>query len=116
MGTGTSVALLDAVRGTRRELPSSRLARRPRPNLLFRGPLERLRTGTAERHPCARSPHSGPGCRHINAWAWWPIPSALFHIARLEPGAGAGAETLRTLIPDVEEASAPETPAEPPLR
>jgi predicted deacylase len=39
---------------------------------------------------------------------------ALFHIARLEPGADAGAEAL-TLIPDLEEARAPETPAEPPL-
>jgi uncharacterized protein len=40
---------------------------------------------------------------------------ALFHIARLEPGAEAGAEALTTLIPDLEEARATETPAEPPL-
>ena len=40
---------------------------------------------------------------------------ALFHIARLEPGVEAGAETLTTLIPDFEEARATETPAEPPL-
>ncbi len=35
---------------------------------------------------------------------------ALFHIARLEPGAEAGAEALTTLIPDLEEARATETP------
>jgi hypothetical protein len=40
---------------------------------------------------------------------------ALFHIARLEPGAEAGGEALTTLIPDLEEARATETPAEPPL-
>ena len=39
---------------------------------------------------------------------------ALFHIARLEPGAEASAEALTTLIPDLEEAGATETPAEPP--
>jgi hypothetical protein len=33
----------------------------------------------------------------------------------LEPGAEAGAESLTTLIPDLEEARATETPAEPPL-
>jgi hypothetical protein len=40
---------------------------------------------------------------------------ALFHIARLEPGAEAGAGALTALIPDLEEARATETPAEPPL-
>jgi hypothetical protein len=39
----------------------------------------------------------------------------LFHIARLEPGAEAGAEALTTLIRDLEEARATEIPAEPPL-
>jgi uncharacterized protein len=40
---------------------------------------------------------------------------ALFHIARLEPGAEAGAEVLTTLIPDLDEARATGTAAEPPL-
>ena len=39
---------------------------------------------------------------------------ALFHIAHVGPGEEAGAEALTTLIPDLEEARATETPAEPP--
>ena len=53
-----------------------------------------------EAHQClGRGAHTGRG---------------LFHIARLEPGAEPGAETLTTLIPDLEEARATETPVEPP--